>query len=104
MTKRRTFDRNFKLEILQQIEQRPMAEVCREHNIHPVLVIRWKREQQQYPKDAFKGKGRQYKLEAKIAKLQRHIGELYVENALLKKNMISLQERQAEERTMRPIK
>ena len=103
MTKRRMFDRNFKLDILRQIEQLPMAEVCRENNLHPVLVTRWKREQQQYPKDAFKGRGKQYKLEAEIAKLQRHIGELYVENALLKKTMASLQERNAEERMMRHI-
>ncbi len=104
MTRRRTFDRNFKLEILQQIEQKPMAEICREHGLHPTLVTRWKREREQYPKDAFRGRGKQYKLEAEIAKLQRHIGELYVENALLKKNIALLQERQAEERMMRSIK
>ncbi|MBI2139632.1 transposase [Candidatus Woesearchaeota archaeon] len=55
MKKRGTFDRNFKLEILQQIEQSRMNEVCKEDNFHHVLVTRWKREQQQYPKVVFKG-------------------------------------------------
>ena|SRR3989338_11713454 len=33
MTTKRRFDREFKLQILQQAEHKPVAEVCREHNL-----------------------------------------------------------------------
>jgi transposase-like protein len=98
---RRTFDRNFKLEILQQAKHRPMAELCREHNLNQNMVLRWKRELEQYPKEAFKGKGNLYKVEAQLAESQRLIGQLYAENALLKKAIQSLQEKEAEEKALR---
>jgi len=104
MVKRKTYTREFKLDILRQIEEKPASEVCREHDLHPTTVNRWKREQQQYPKDAFKGKGNLYKLEAKLAERDRLIGQLYAENALLKKAITNLQERQAEERMLRSIR
>ena len=51
-----------------------MAQVCREHKMRPTLLNRWKREQQDYPKEAFKGKGSLYKAEAQIAQYERLIG------------------------------
>lgn len=96
--KRRSFTREFKLDILQQLEHKPLAEVCREYELHPALVIRWKREQSDYPKDAFKGHGKLYKLEAQIAERDRLIGQLYAENALLKKANAVMQEKRAEAR------
>ena len=104
MVTRKKRDRNFKLEVLGQIKQRPLSEVCREYNIHPSSVNRWKKEYQQYPKEAFKGRGNMYKLEAQIAKLERVIGQLHVENALLKKAIALARERQAEERMLRSTK
>lgn len=104
MTTRKKRDRDFKLEVLRQIERRPLSEVCREYEIHPSTVHRWKNEQQMYPKDAFKGQVNKYKLEAQLAEKDRLIGQLYSENALLKKAIFSLQERQAEERMLRSIK
>lgn len=101
MATKRRFDREFKLRILQQAEHQPMAEVCREHNLHPNMISRWKRELEQYPKDAFKGKGNTYKVEAQLTEAQRLIGQLYAENALLKKAIQSVQERRAEERLLR---
>ncbi len=104
MVTRRRFDREFKLQILQQAEHQPIDVLSREHNIHPNTITRWKREQRQYPTEAFKGKGNMYKLEAKLAEAQRIIGELYAENTLLKKAILSAQVRQAEERLLRSIK
>ena len=98
---KRRFNREFKLEVLRQVELRPAAEVCREHNLHPTLVNRWKREQQRYPKDAFKGKGRAYTADAEIARLERLVGQLYAENTFLKKGVQRLQERKAEEKMLR---
>jgi transposase-like protein len=104
MATKRRFDREFKLQILQQAEHKPVAEVCREHNLHANMISRWRRELEHYPKDAFKGKGNTYKVEAQLAEAQRLIGQLYAENALLKKAIQSVQERQAEERLLRCIK
>ena len=104
MATKRKFTRDFKLEVIQQIEHQPSAEVCREHNLNPNMISRWKREMEQYPKDAFKGRGNMYKMEAKLAEAQRLIGQLYAENAFLKKAIQSRQERQVEERMLRSIK
>lgn len=104
MVSRKKRDRNFKLEVLGQLERRPLSEVCREYDVHPSSVHRWKKELQQYPKDAFKGQGNMYKLEARIAKYERIVGQLYAENALLKKAIASLQEKRAEERMLRSTK
>lgn len=104
MTTRRRFDRDFKLEVLQQIERKPLAEICREHSLHPTMISRWRKEMMQYPKEAFKGKGSAYKLEARLAEAQRLIGQLYAENAFLKKVLQGLQERQVEERVLRGIR
>lgn len=104
MVTRKKRDRNFKLEVLGQIEHRPLSEVCREYNIHSSSVNRWKKEFQQYPTEAFKGQGNMYKLEAQIAKYERLVGQLYAEKELLKKAIESLQRKQAEERMLRSIK
>jgi transposase-like protein len=104
MAKRQRFDRERKLEILRDTESKPLSEVCREYNICAASIYRWRREQQQYPKDAFKGNGNAYKLEAQVAKYERLIGQLYAENALLKKAIALAQEKQAEERMLRSTK
>jgi len=100
---RRNFTQEFKLDILRQIEQKPIAEVCREHNLHPILVNRWRREQRDYPKAAFQGRGNMYKLEAQLAERDRLIGQLYAENALLKKAVALQRERRAEEKMLKSI-
>lgn len=104
MTIRRTCSREFKLNVLKELDYKSKAEVCREHELLPTLVDRWKREQQQYPKTAFKGQGKLYKLEAKLADAQRLIGQLYAENELLKKAISVTKERHAEEKMLRSTK
>lgn len=101
MAIRRRFDREFKLQILQHAEHQPLAEVCREHNLHPNTVTRWKRELEQYHMEAFRGRGSTYKLEAKLGEAYRVIGQLYAEITLLKKAVQIAQEKRAEERMLR---
>ncbi len=101
MATKRRFDKEFKLQILQQAGCGRPAEVCREHNLHPSLISRWRRELAQYSQEAFKGKGNTYKVEAQLAEAQRLIGQLYAENAILKKAIQSAQDREAEERMLR---
>jgi transposase-like protein len=98
MRTRRTFTREFKLSILQELQSKSAVEICREHNIHPVLLCSWKRDYERDPKGAFSGKGNLWKEEAKIIQYERLIGQLYAENAFLKKTSAILQQKNAEEK------
>jgi len=104
MRQRRNFTRDFKLSILSELSVKSLAEVCREHNLHPVMVCEWKRQYHRDPKKAFSGKGNLWKPEAEVAKYERLVGKLYAENEFLKKTIRSLQELQAEEEKRRHIK
>jgi transposase len=90
--KKRRFSREFKIEVIREIEQgAKQAEVCRKHNLHPVLVNLWRREYHQYPETAFQEHGKLYKDEAKIAELEQLVGKLYIENEFLKKTLTQLE-------------
>lgn len=104
MRQRRSFTRDFKLSILSELSVKKMAEVCREHSLHPVIVSKWKREYRSDPEKAFSGKGKIWKAEAEVAKYERLVGQLYAENAFLKKTIRSLQELQAEEEKRKNIR
>lgn len=95
---RRQFTREFKVSIVQELETTSLAEVCREHCLHPSSVSGWRRDYESNPREAFKGHGRLWKPEAKIAQLERALGALCAENVFLKKVHERLKEQQAEER------
>lgn len=96
--KRRIFSRDFKIEVIREIEQgTKQAEVCRKHNLHPVLVNLWRREYHQCPDTAFQERGKQYKDEAKIAELEQLVGKLYIENEFLKKTLTHLEKHETTE-------
>jgi len=96
---RRTFSREYKISVLREIENGiKQAEVCRRHDIHPVMVNRWRKEYHKYLDTAFSGKGNLYKEDAKIAELERLVGKLYAENDFLKKVLNTLEKRAMEER------
>ena len=96
--KRRIFSREFKLSLLQELESKSAAQICREQELHPVLLSSWKRDYEKDPAHAFSGRGNAWKEEAKIARYERLIGQLYAEIALLKKTAALLQQRRAEEK------
>ena len=97
--KRRTFTKEFKLERIRELETgKSLAEIGREHNIHPSQLLRWKEEYYENPGQAFKGNGKTIKEEAKIAELERIVGKLYAENEFLKKVLKSLEQRIQEEK------
>ncbi len=97
--KRRTFKREFKIKVLREIENgKSQAQVCREYDLHPVMVNRWSKEYKKYPDTAFKGRGNLYKEDARIAELERLVGRLYAENEFLKKALNTLEKRAQEER------
>jgi transposase len=90
--KRRRFSREFKLQIVREIEAgKPPAQAAREYQIHPTLILRWRQEHLRYAERAFMGNGRLQKDEARIAELERMVGQLTMENALLKKALLRLE-------------
>jgi transposase len=103
--KRRIFSRDFKIEVIREIEQgTKQAEVCRKHNLHPVLVNLWRREYHQSPETAFQEHGNQYKDEAKIAELEQLVGKLYIENEFLKKTLIHLEKEETAEEEQEEVR
>jgi transposase len=101
MGSRRKFTKELKQSVVQQIGTRSMAELCREHNIDPNVIYRWKREYETSPNDAFKGNGRLWKEDAKIAQYERLIGQLYAQIELLKKSNDRLLQLKIEEQRKR---
>ena len=84
--KRRQFTREFKLQVLHEIEAgKSTAQAAREHQVHPTLLGRWQKQHAKYARHAFAGNGQAYTQEARIAELERKIGQLTMENDLLKK-------------------
>ena len=97
MKRRRTFTRDFKLEVLRACESgKSKAQVSREYEIHPTLINRWEKEYREDPDHAFQGRGNTYKAEARVAELETLVGRLYAENALFKKVTTSLEKRLSE--------
>ena len=84
--KRRRFTREFKLQVLREIEAgKSIAQAAREHELHPNLITRWRSLQSEYAQQAFSGNGNHYKQEARISELERLVGRLTLENDFLKK-------------------
>lgn len=97
--KRRRFTREFKLQVVRELEAgKTPAQAAREYQVHPTVLVRWRKEHLQYAERAFTGNGRLYKDEARIAELERMIGQLTMENTLLKKALLRL-EAQSRERS-----
>lgn len=104
MRKRREFTRDFKLSVLSELNVKKAVEICREHNIHPVLLSKWKKDFNQDPVKSFNGNGNLWKAEAEVEKYKRLVGELYAEIDFLKKTTKKLQELKAEEEKMRSLR
>jgi len=85
MKRRRTYTRDFKISVIREVEMgKTLAQVSRENEIHP--VVKWKKEYFRDPENAFRGNGRAYKEQARIAELERLVGQLYAENEFLKRH------------------
>lgn len=90
--KRRQFTRDFKLQVIREVEAgKTVAQAARGHQLHPNTIIKWRGLHQQYAERAFAGNGQAYKDEARIAELERMVGQLRMENALLKKALSRLE-------------
>ncbi len=96
----RSFGREFKLDVVQQIAsgvKRP-AQVCREHHLAETVLLRWRREYEERGEVAFtprEAAAGSLSAEQRVAELERFCGQLAVENAALKKALQHLQAQQA---------
>ena len=96
---RRRYNREFKISVVAELEAgKPTAQIAREQGIHPSLPSRWRDELAENPKKAFGGNGKPCKYEARIAELERMLGQLHAENELLKKAFAMSQRKIREER------
>src|SRR5438105_11822991 len=90
--KRRQFTKEFKLQVIRELEAgKSVAQAAREHQLHPNTIIKWRKLHQQYAERAFTGNGQTYKDEARISELERMVGQMAMENALLKKALARLE-------------
>ena len=91
---RRRFTKDFKLQVLLEVEAgKPLAQASREHQVHACTIIAWRKQHEQYAEQAFQGNGCSYTDTAKISELERKIGQLTMENDLLKKALLRLEGR-----------
>lgn len=92
---RRQFNKEFKQEVVHEVETGlSVAEASRRYEVHPNLIGKWRELFGKYGENAFRGHGQVYREEAKIAALERKIGQLTMENEFLKK-LIALDKRLA---------
>ncbi len=98
------YSREFKLSVLNELLTKKAVEVCRENNIHPNLLSRWRKEFNQNPVKAFSGNGILWKAEAEVERYKRLVGELYAEIDFLKKTTKRLQELNAEEKRVKSLR
>lgn len=88
--KRRRFSAEFKTRVLREIDAgKSVAQAAREHEVHPNLVSKWRAERRKRGPDAFERPAPNS--EAKLAELERLIGQLTVENAFLKNVLARLE-------------
>ncbi len=85
----RSHPREFKLDVVRQVHtgaKRP-AQVCREYGLAEGLLLRWRREYEERGEEAFlpRQPSRDEALEARIAEVERHCGQLSLELAVAKK-------------------
>lgn len=91
--KRRSFTRDFKLQIIREVEAgKSQAQAAREYQITENTISKWRKQHRKYNDRAFAGRGHAYTDEARLAELERMVGRLTMENDLLKKLLQKLNE------------
>ena len=92
--KRRQFTKEFKLQIIREIEAgKSQSEVAREHQLSITTIVKWRKQHRQYKDRAFAGNGHAYTEPARVAELERMVGRLTMENDFLKKALTTLEEK-----------
>ena len=96
---RKSYTRAFKLKVLAEVASgRPIAEVTKEHGLTKNAIYKWQELHQRYEDLAFSGNGNAYTLESRMSEMQQLIGQLTVDNQVLKKALRQRQEEEAKEK------
>jgi transposase len=84
---RSKYPREFKLELLRQIEEgkKTASELCRELGVSPQQVSGWRRQLAVKGEEAFPGQGQKRGAAAELAELRKENERLREENEILKK-------------------
>jgi transposase len=83
---RRSFTKEFKTNVLREIDAGlTIAQAARKFEVHPETVRLWRSQERKYGDRAFAGNGNACADDARIAELERTIGQLTLENRFLKK-------------------
>jgi transposase-like protein len=84
---RRTFSAEFKARVVLEVltGQKTAAQVCREQQLKPELLSRWKAEFVTHAGSVFAGDEREQQAERRIAELERLVGRLSLELEVAKK-------------------
>src|SRR4028118_578389 len=91
---RRQFSREFKVQVIREIEAgKTVAQAAREHQLRPSLIGRWQKQHAEYGQASFAGAGHTYTESAKVAELERKVGQLTMEADLLKKALLRFETR-----------
>jgi len=89
--KQRQFTAQFKLETVLEVlrGEKPIAQICRDRQVTDSLVYKWRQEFLDKAPNLFENKqtaaSTQARQAERIAELERLVGQLTMENALLKK-------------------
>jgi len=84
---RRTYDREFKLQVLQMVQQegRTIKAVAEELGIHRGVISRWRKEFHTDSQDAFVGSGHQHAQNEELRRLKKKLADVTEERDILKK-------------------
>ena len=87
MAKRRTFKPDFKARVVLEdlTGVKSAAEICREHQLHPQVLSRWKTEFLARAPEIFATKESRDEEQERIAELERMVGRLTMELEVAKK-------------------
>lgn len=87
MTKRRTFEPDFKVEVVLKdlTGAKSRAELCREHQLKSQMISRWKSEFLERAPMVFETKRSRDKSQERTAELERMVGRLTMELEAAKK-------------------
>jgi transposase len=84
--KRRQFTKEFKLQVIREIEAgKSQSEVAHEYQLSVTTIVKWRKQHRQYKGRAFAGNGHAYTEQARVAELERMVGRLTMENDSLKR-------------------
>lgn len=86
-SKRRRFDKQFKLDAVRLVTEggKKASEVARDLGVDPNTISNWKREFGSHGGNAFPGNGRLMPQDEELRRLHREVATLREENQILKK-------------------